>query len=258
MILNSLKTKANTSSIQESIAGYCKILRLPQVADSFEEEALTATKTKMSYQEYLYTLLQHQVLVRTDNSINARIKKARFPFIKTLEEFDYSFQPKIDEKLLRELGNLNFLDKAQNLLFIGPPGVGKTHLAIAMGMKAAQAQKRVLFYTAENLVEELVAAEISGKLNSFLDVMGRIDLIIIDELGYLNMTRQAAELFFKLIAKRYELGSVIVTGNKTFEHWGEIFADDVVAAAILDRLLHHSFPFFIQGKSYRMKNITGD
>jgi len=137
--LNSLETKASTSSIQESIAGYCKILRLPQVADSFEEEALTATKTKMSYQEYLYTLLQHQVLVRTDNSINARIKKVRFPFIKTLEEFDYSFQPKIDEKLLRELGNLNFLDKAQNLLFIGPPGVGKTHLAIAMGMKAAQA-----------------------------------------------------------------------------------------------------------------------
>ena len=251
-------SKTNAPSIQESVAHYCKILRLPQVAYSFEEEALTASKTKMSYQEYLYSLLQQQVLIRTDNSINARIKKARFPFIKSLEEFDYSFQPQMDEKLIRELGNLNFLDKAQNLLFVGPPGVGKTHLAIAMGMKVAQTQKRVLFYTAENLIEELIAAEVSGKLTAFLDIMGRIDLLIIDELGYLTMTRQAAELFFKLIAKRYEKGAVIVTTNKVFEQWGEIFTDEVVAAAILDRLLHHSFPFFIQGKSYRMKNITGD
>lgn len=251
-------SKTNAPSIQESVAQYCKVLRLPQVAYSFEEEALNASKTKMSYQQYLYSLLQQQVLTRTDNSINARIKKARFPFIKTLEEFDYSFQPQIDEKLIRELGNLNFLDKAQNLLFVGPPGVGKTHLAVAMGMKAAQTQKRVLFYTAENLIEELIAAEVSGKLPAFLDIMGRIDLLIIDELGYLKMTRQSAELFFKLIAKRYEKGAVIVTTNKAFEQWGEIFTDEVVAAAILDRLLHHAYPFFIQGKSYRMKNITGD
>jgi DNA replication protein DnaC len=245
------------TDIQDAISDYCRILRLPQVAVSFEEEALNASKTKMSYQEYLYALLQHQVLIRTDNSINARIKKARFPFIKTLEEFDFSFQPQIDEKLLRELSNLNFLSDAQNLLFIGPPGVGKTHMAIALGMKAAQVQKRVLFYTAENLIDELAAAEVSGRLPSFLDIMGRVDLLIIDELGYLKLTRQSAELFFKLIAKRYEKGSVIVTSNKAFEQWGEIFVDDVVAAAILDRLLHHSYPFFIQGKSYRMKNIKG-
>jgi DNA replication protein len=245
------------TDIQDAISDYCRILRLPQVAVSFEEEALNASKTKMSYQEYLYALLQHQVLIRTDNSINARIKKARFPFIKTLEEFDFSFQPQIDEKLLRELSNRNFLSDAQNLLFIGPPGVGKTHMAIALGMKAAQVQKRVLFYTAENLIDELAAAEVSGRLPSFLDIMGRVDLLIIDELGYLKLTRQSAELFFKLIAKRYEKGSVIVTSNKAFEQWGEIFVDDVVAAAILDRLLHHSYPFFIQGKSYRMKNIKG-
>ncbi len=231
------------TDIQDAISDYCRILRLPQVAVSFEEEALNASKTKMSYQEYLYALLQHQVLIRTDNSINARIKKARFPFIKTLEEFDFSFQPQIDEKLLRELSNLNFLSDAQNLLFIGPPGVGKTHMAIALGMKAAQVQKRVLFYTAENLIDELAAAEVSGRLPSFLDIMGRVDLLIIDELGYLKLTRQSAELFFKLIAKRYEKGSVIVTSNKAFEQWGEIFVDDVVAAAILDRLLHHSYPF---------------
>lgn len=246
------------TDMPDAIAQYCKILRLPQVAVSFEEEAINASKTKMSYQEYLYALLQHQVLIRTDNSINAKIKKARFPFIKTLEEFDFSFQPLIDDKLIRELGNLNFLSKAENLLFIGPPGVGKTHLAVAMGMKAAQVQRRVLFFTAEKLIEELNAAEVSGKLPSFLDIMGRVDLLIIDELGYIKMTRQSAELFFKLIAKRYERGSIIVTSNKAFEQWGEIFSDDVVAAAILDRLLHHSYPFFIQGKSFRMKNIVGD
>lgn len=245
------------TDMQGTITQYCKILRLPQVDLSYEDEAIKATKTKMSYQEYLYSLLQHQVLIRTDNSINAKIKKAGFPFIKTLEEFDFSFQPKIDDKLIRELGNLNFLSKAENLMFIGPPGVGKTHLAVAIGMKVAQNRKRVLFFTAEKLIEQLNAADVSGKLPSYLDIMGRIDLLIIDELGYLKMTRQSAELFFKLIAKRYEKGSIIVTSNKAFEQWGEIFMDDIVAAAILDRLLHHSYPFFIQGKSFRMKNITG-
>ena len=109
------------TDMQDTIAGYCKILRLPQIASQFEEEAINASKTKMSYQEYLYALLQHQVLIRTDNSINAKIKKARFPFIKTLEEFDFSFQPQIDDRLIRELGNLNFLANAENLLFICPP-----------------------------------------------------------------------------------------------------------------------------------------
>ena len=245
------------TDMQGTITQYCKILRLPQVDLSYEDEAIKATKTKMSYQEYLYSLLQHQVLIRTDNSINAKIKKARFPFIKTLEEFDFSFQPKIDDKLICELGNLNFLAKTENLLFIGPPGVGKTHLAVAIGMKVAQNRKRVLFFTAEKLIEQLNAADVSGKLPSYLEIMGRIDLLIIDELGYLKMTRQSAELFFKLVAKRYEKGSIIVTSNKAFEQWGEIFMDDIVAAAILDRLLHHSYPFFIQGKSFRMKNITG-
>ena len=245
------------TDMQDTITQYCKILRLPQVDLSYEDEAIKATKTKMSYQEYLYSLLQHQVLIRTDNSINAKIKKARFPYIKTLEEFDFSFQPKIDDKLIRELGNLNFLSKTENLLFIGPPGVGKTHLAVAIGMKVAQNRKRVLFFTAEKLIEQLNAADVSGKLPSYLEIMGRIDLLIIDELGYLKMTRQSAELFFKLVAKRYEKGSIIVTSNKAFEQWGEIFMDDIVAAAILDRLLHHSYPFFIQGKSFRMKNITG-
>jgi DNA replication protein DnaC len=184
------------------------------------------------------------------------MQRAGFPQLKRLEEFDFTFQPKINEKLIRELATLEFMNSAKNILFIGAPGVGKTHLAIALAIKATQARKRVLFYSAEHLTQELAAAEVSGRLNKMLEIMTRIDLLVIDELGYLTLTPQTAKLFFQLISKRYEKGSTIVTSNKPFEHWGEIFGDEVVAAAILDRLLHHSYPFLINGKSFRLKNIN--
>ena len=140
-----------------------------------------------------------------------------------------------------------------SIKFLGPPGVGKTHLAI--GIKACQARKRVRFCTAEQLTHELSASEIAGTLQKILVSLTNIDLLIIDELGYLELSKKTATLFFQLISKRYERGSVIIASNKPFEEWGQIFQDDVVAAAILDRLLHHSHTFFIQGKSYRMKQI---
>jgi DNA replication protein DnaC len=241
--------------IRKSIKEYCKILSLPQVALSYEKESENAAKAKLSYQEYLYKVLQNQVLVRVDNSINAKIKKAKFPFIKSIEEFDFSFQPQVEEKLLRELCNLNFLSESKNIIFIGPPGVGKTHLSVSIGLKAAQARKRVLFFTAEDLINELISAEMSRRLQEYIDSLSRIDLLIIDELGYLEIGKHAASMFFKLISKRYERTSTIVTSNKPFEEWGEIFGDEVVATAILDRLLHHSHPFLIQGKSYRVKDL---
>lgn len=242
-------------NIRKSIKEYCKILSLPQVALSYEKESENAAKAKLSYQEYLYKVLQNQVVVRVDNSINAKIKKAKFPFIKSIEEFDFSFQPQVEEKLLRELCNLNFLSESKNIIFIGPPGVGKTHLSVSIGLKAAQARKRVLFFTAEDLINELISAEMSRRLQEYIDSLSRIDLLIIDELGYLEIGKHAASMFFKLISKRYERTSTIVTSNKPFEEWGEIFGDEVVATAILDRLLHHSYPFLIQGKSYRVKGL---
>ena len=148
------------------------------------------------------------------------------------------------------------LEEAKNVLFVGASGVGKTHLAISIGVKAVQQRKRVMFYTAEQLTVMLAGAEVSGNLNRILENLSRVDLLIIDELGYLSLTKQTAKLFFQLISKRYETGSVIITTNKPFEEWGEIFNDDIVASAILDRLLHHSYPFLINGKSFRLKNLT--
>ena len=144
------------------------------------------------------------------------------------------------------------------LTLLGGSGVGKTHLAIALGIKACIEERRVMFFSAEHLTKQLAAAEVSGTLPKYLQVLARAELLIIDELGYLELTKKTATLFFQLIAKRYEKGSIIVTSNKPFEQWGQIFQDDIVASAILDRLLHHSYPFFIQGKSFRMKELLGE
>ena len=150
----------------------------------------------------------------------------------------FSFQPKINEKLINELANLNFIAEAKNLLFIGAPGVGQTHLSISLGVKTAQARKRVLFFSAEALTSLLASSELAGDFNKTLATLQAIDLLIIDELGYLTFSKQTAKLFFQLVSKRYGKGYIIITSNKPFEQWGEIFQDDIAAGAILDRLLH--------------------
>ena len=253
---NSGPVQLEYESINKSIEAYCKLLSLSSISQTYETIAIEATTSKISYQEYLYKLLQQQIIDRVDRSINTKIKKAGFPYIAKLEEFDFTFQPKINEKLLRELATLNFLDNAYNVAFIGPPGVGKTHLAIALGLEATKQRRRVLFITAQELTTQLVAAKQSNTLIDYLEKISRIELLIIDEIGYLNIQKDSASLFFQLISKRYEKSSTIITSNKPFEEWGEIFGDDVIASAILDRLLHHSYPFLIQGKSYRMRNLT--
>ncbi len=238
------------------IEQHLKVLSLHRINETYKEEAEKAAKAKIGYQDYLQRLLEIEVISKVERSINRKMQIAGFPQVKRLEEFDFTFQPKINEKLIRELCSLNFMEEAKNVLFVGASGVGKSHLAISIGVKAVQQRKRVMFYTAEQLTVMLAGAEVSGNLTKALESLSRVDLLIIDELGYLSLTKQTAKLFFQLISKRYETGSIIITTNKPFEEWGEIFNDDIVASAILDRLLHHSYPFLINGKSFRLKNLT--
>lgn len=242
-------------STNEQLNFYLKSLSLNRIRENYATESENAAKAKLSYQDYLYRLVEMEAMSKLDRSINRRIQLSGFPMLRKIEEFDFSFQPKLDEKLIRELAKLNFLAEAKNVIFLGPPGVGKTHLAVALGLKACLERKKVAFYSADSLTQTLAAHDVAGTLKSILETLSRLDLLIIDELGYIELSKKTASLFFQLVAKRYEKSSIIITSNKPFEEWGQIFADDVVASAIIDRLLHHCHPFFINGKSFRMKKL---
>jgi len=241
----------------ERLREQLKRLSLYAICDSFQEEAKRAAQIKLSYTGYLARLIKEKTLAKMERSINVRVVKAKFPAMKTLESSDFSFQPSIEEGLIRELAELSFVEKAENILFLGPPGAGKTHLAIALGLKACQARKRVLFTQAVTLADELLASLVARSIGSKLGTLGRLDLLIIDELGYMPMEKQRANLFFQLVSRCYERGSIILTSNKSFDQWGEVFGDDVIASAILDRLLHHSYIILINGPSYRTRAKIG-
>lgn len=185
--------------------------------------------------------------------MESRLAQARFPWVKTVEQFDFTFQPSVDRKLVRELSGLSFVDRAENVVLLGPPGVGKTHLAIALGVKAVEAGHRVLFLSLETLLSRLVRAKHENRLERQLQFLVYPKVLILDELGYLPMTREEASIFFRLLTRRYERASLVITSNKSFVDWGELFGDHVLATAILDRLLHHATTINIKGESYRLK-----
>ena len=235
-----------------------RTLGLYVIAERYGELAEEARKAKSPYPQYLAALVSAQLAARMDRSFRERLTRARFPALKTLEAFDFSFQPAVDETHVRTLAELTFLEKAENVLLVGPPGVGKTHLAIALGVKACAARKRVLFYQVAELMDQLAAAEAAGTLPGRLLDLSRLNLLVLDELGYLTLDRRRANLFFQVVSRLYEKGSVIVTTNRRFECWAEIFAGDaVIAGAILDRLLHHRHILAINGPSYRTPDLTG-
>ena len=217
-------------------------------------EADRAAKSATTYTAYLTRLVELELADKADRSVNARIARARFPVLRTLEAFDFNFQPGLAAARVRELADLAFLDQATNLLFVGGPGVGKTHLAIGLALKACAARRSVLFTEAPALLDQLVAAEVSRTLGKLLDQLRRLDLLVVDELGYLPMDGRRANLFFQLVAARYTRGSILVTSNVSFDGWGTLFGNDVIASAILDRLLHQSEIFAISGPSYRLKD----
>jgi len=230
-----------------------KNLALRQILARYQEQAAQAAQEKLSYEAYLARLVEMEAMNQLDRSLKAKLFKARFPAIKTMEEFDFSFQPQLNEKELLRLTSLDFVAKKENILFLGPPGVGKTHLAIALGVKACMAKYRVLFIRTQQLLENLLIAHKTGKLGQTLLSLSRLDVLIMDELGYQTIATEQANVLFQLVASRYEKGAIILTSNYGFEDWGPIFADQVVAAAMIDRLVHHSHIFVINGNSFRMK-----
>lgn len=228
-------------------------MKMEHLANQLETVCEQASKRELGFKEFLTEALETEWKGRHLKGVEGRLLQARFPWIKTIEQFDFAFQPSIDRKVIRELAGLSFVERAENVVLLGPPGVGKTHLAIALGVKAIEAGHRVMFLSLETLLTRLTKAKWENRLERQLQLFLYPKVLILDEMGYLPMNREEASLFFRLLCRRYERASIIVTSNKSFVDWGEIFNDQVLATAILDRLLHHSTTINIKGESYRLR-----
>lgn len=242
------------SSTYQQLNTNLEKLKLLQMKEHLEEVSNFVSQNKLSFSDGLLKLCNYEIDHKTEVASKSMIKAAAFPFVKTIEDYDFEFQPCVNKQDILELATLRFMENAENIVFLGSSGVGKTHLATSIGIVAASKRYSTYFIKCHDLLQQLKRAKLENRLENKLKYINRYKLLVVDELGYLPIDKEDSNLFFQLIDMRYEKKSTILTTNINFNDWDSIFNDAVVANAILDRVLHHAKVITINGRSYRVKD----
>jgi DNA replication protein DnaC len=239
-------------SLRDQIRAQLADLKMPGSLEGLDA-VLSRVDSGLGAAEAISSVLGAQIALRNNRRLEAAMRSSRLPAVKTLADFDFGFQPSLKREQIESLATLGFIERRENVVFLGPPGVGKTHLAIGLAIAAAENGRRVYYGTLADLITSLEEAHASGKLLHRMKTLTHPSLLVVDEIGYLPVSRTGAMHFFQLMSRRYEHASTVLTSNKSFEEWGEIFGDEVMAAALIDRLLHHCHIVNIRGNSFRMR-----